>query len=1083
MYLWIRKLVVLLFGLLFFGGGIGAWFVYQHYSQRENVRLLLHDRLMQAFPNGQIDLSMAQATLVGGVQMSHLVVRMPDENGFAEALRLAQLTLYADQERLREGSLRVHKAIVKEPVLHLRQTADGKWNLMPRPGKPPQFLEPCEVLVRAGLVRLTLANPELPELEITQVEADIRCVPLARVEWDVRGRLGGHCAVTLRGHAELAEGRWVVDTAKFGPIDLEQTWEQLPDLLRERLCLQLENAMPRQVLGENVAVRKTSLSSQTEIGGLLELELNGYVQSSPETGLCCHGDITTTFEGVRLRHPALPMPVRDLHARLTLARDGLEINRARFMAGTARFDGSLSLPEWEPRTLSIRQTVKGLTFSPETMRVLPSGLRRTLEQLNPEGPVDLNGVFTFAEGRGKYVGSVHFNNNSVTCTRFPYRVDNIRGRLVSHPDDKVTIEGQGTASHQPVSLRGVISDCSRNGRLRITLSGESVPFDDTLINAMPPETAAALQKLVGSAGVADFEATLTREPGENRLCLHVEADARLAPFQCGWFPYRFDQVGGKIVVAGNETRFEDIVARNGTGEKTSVVKMSGSIVPTVDGTQVKLEFDGNQIPLDERFRQALPTAVQRAWDQIRPEGNFSSKCWVTRLPGQDVQIRLDMDPARTVITPVSFPYRLEGFQGRIHYENQQTRWQQLAARHDNTVWNSDEGRVQVEPDGGGKIVFANLRSERVPFEGGLRAALPMAMRDMLDFLSPSRPPALTFPKLEIGWSSDPRQHPEVVLDGAATFEDCDLIPSVGIKQASGRVTLAGQCGTAGRRLQGNLALSKIALMGVVGTQLAGRLDILGNEIKINILNGECFGGKIHGEVRSAGESATRCDARFMLLNASLGEYARQQWGANSTRVDGRVTGSLNLDVGPSGKPGARYFKGHGWVDMQDADIYRLPAILDILDVLGLKVPNGQVFDAVSASFTIQDQEMDVDELRLTSPSLSFTLIEPPGRIRLDDYSLAMRMGVRWAKGKIHVPLVTPLVNAASDQLLMTVKLQGSMSQLKVTPEPVPLGLKILELPGRLFDGRRRDDKGRTAPDRPAPSMKSETLSPPPRAPQ
>ena len=154
--------------------------------------------------------------------------------------------------------------------------------------------------------------------------------------------------------------------------------------------------------------------------------------------------------------------------------------------------------------------------------------------------------------------------------------------------------------------------------------------------------------------------------------------------------------------------------------------------------------------------------------------------------------------------------------------------------------------------------------------------------------------------------------------------------------------------------------------------------------------------------------------------------------------------------------------GHGSIEMRKADLFRLPILLDLFDILGLKAPDGQVFDKAVATFRLDDKRLIFKELELTSPVIDLVMDNKrgkPGTVELDtsriDIPLSVRIGQ--ARGQLHIPVFSDVLNLATNELL-GVRVEGTLASPKVIPEPLSGVRGLLTRPGEMLNPNRRRER-------------------------
>jgi len=119
------------------------------------------------------------------------------------------------------------------------------------------------------------------------------------------------------------------------------------------------------------------------------------------------------------------------------------------------------------------------------------------------------------------------------------------------------------------------------------------------------------------------------------------------------------------------------------------------------GNKLFLQFTGQQIPLDDDLRQALPPPVQRAWQELHPTGNINLQAQVRHLTGSakptiavTVAVTVYPQPESTAIKPNFFPYAMEKVEGKFTYQDGKIELSQMRAQH---------GRTSMRTNGNGEF--------------------------------------------------------------------------------------------------------------------------------------------------------------------------------------------------------------------------------------------------------------------------------------------------------------------------------------------------------------------------------------------
>lgn len=1019
MYAWFRRTAIMTFALLVFGvGGLG-WYAYIHYTDPVTIRRLFLTRLRQHLPGAQVELRAVEGHPLGGLYFRDLVISTPVGEGvFQEMIRFPTVYIVVDKDKLMQGQLEIRRAAFEKPTLRLRKLEDGKWNFTPylrkEPFKPP-FV--CAIDIKDGKIHVISDDPAIPGMDWSEIAGTVKMAPPpGEIIWNLIARLPGSPKIHSTGATDLVKGKFHIEAATDGPVDIAD--------LRAR-CPSLCSCMPAQNLDVTGKVALKAQLDKPDAASELKAELKAIVQQAT------------------VRHPTLPYPVTEADAEVIASLDGIVIPKLRCRCGPMLAEANGNFADCLAQTATIKFAIANVPFSPELYRLLPAKPQEIWKAYSPEGQVNVRGEIKRVQGKWSAAGIVSADDIAVTYEKFPYRADKIKGEMKLHPDGHVSVEGKGQARGRPVAIGGVLGGVYPLCRVDIQLSGTGVPFDEHLIEVIPEKARDFCRKFKGT-GQGDFVCHLTRADGETKVKSEIEVDLDFADCTAEWFPYRLEEVKGRLSISPLKTVFRRFTGCAGK----ATARIDGQVINTTDGAHIEVHVHAQSVPIDGTLKRALPESWDAAWAAIQPSGKLDVWCTVVKGPESPCDVRVSIDPKFAAIEPPAFPYRFEDFEGRIEYADRKVSWQKMQARHGDVVWRCAAGEVMAAL-GGGHLTVHEMVCPRLPFDKSLRDALPPVLQATMDFLQPDRPVFVRFKNFERRWYTDANRPAQIDYAGDVEMVDADIVPSVGLKKVTGRVNLVGTCEGERSQLEGNLDMGSLTVAGFTATQLLGRIEMNDGSIAIKNIKGGFYGGEIHGLIRATCPPTPAYDCRLDVFDASLAKYA--QTFPNAPQIDAAVNGQLYLKgAGPT----INKLSGSGAIQMNDADIYRLPFLFDLLDFLSLQMPDGQAFESANTAFRLQDKLMIVDELEIKSPTVSLFITERQGRLNLDNLGIDLRLGVRWAKGKLNVPIFSQTLNTASDQLF-TVLVDGKLTEPTFTPGPGSMLRQILDAPNRLFNANER----------------------------
>lgn len=296
------------------------------------------------------------------------------------------------------------------------------------------------------------------------------------------------------------------------------------------------------------------------------------------------------------------------------------------------------------------------------------------------GEVDLRVHLMRTAGRLDPEISVRCRNISITHYRFPYRVDRTVGTVVLH-DNQLTLHLTGQAGGHAVHVDGIFQNPGPESQGYLEVRGEGMRIDDGLLAAMPPRSADIVRSMRAS-GLFDFAYRHERIPngpvaGINSLGIRL---AQCTMSYTG-FPYPLSGVSGTIRMEEGRWTIKDVSGTNDSG----AVHCSGVLDPGLGSAgMLTLHFTGSAMVLERELRDALPSGMQRVWDDIEPRGSADVVATVRHdIQQRTTAVDLEATPhAGTVsIEPSWFPYRLEHLDGRLVWRNGQLRFENVRGSH------------------------------------------------------------------------------------------------------------------------------------------------------------------------------------------------------------------------------------------------------------------------------------------------------------------------------------------------------------------------------------------------------------------
>ncbi len=185
-------------------------------------------------------------------------------------------------------------------------------------------------------------------------------------------------------------------------------------------------------------------------------------------------------------------------------------------------------------------------------------------------------------------------------------------------------------------------------------------------------------------------------------------------------------------------------------------------------------------------------------------------------------------------------------------------------------------------------------------------------------------------------------------------------------------------------------------------------------------------------------------------NIDLNRFCMESVPGRQT-LKGRVSAGINLQ-GNGG--GVRTLVGQGGVQLRDADIYRLPFMVALLNFFNLKPPETSAFSTCNMDFRIAGENVSLDRIHFGGDVIS---MDGEGEM---DLNTAIRLSLHTIPGRseMQLPVWTKLVGGASQQI-MEIQVTGTLADPVIKRKAFPT---INEAIHTLQSGMQQDDRNQAA---------------------
>jgi hypothetical protein len=498
--------------------------------------------------------------------------------------------------------------------------------------------------------------------------------------------------------------------------------------------------------------------------------------------------------------------------------------------------------------------------------------------------------------------------------------------------------------------------------------------------------------------------------------------------------------------------FKGMRGTNGPG---TVVCREGRLDSRPGSEQMTLALHGENVPLENELRDALPPAHREAWNSLQPYGSINFDVVVSRSRGMaeptidlDVQPRGDATSLRTSIQPVAFPYRLEIHGGTMHYRNGHFDFRDLQAEHRSTRLRCGGGCDLVAGQGW-HLRLEKLAVQQARLQGEdpeLIAALPKPLSRAIAELRPTGPVALE------GNIEFSRRSPAEPVHAAWNVELFLNRSSVQVgpklENVFGSVRFNGISDGSRFASHGQLKVDSLTYRNLQFIDVAGPFWFDSENVFFGTLPAQLASGRPQSRVTSqlfGGVVALDCHVKLgavpqyhllaSVTNSDLGQFARENL-SNHQKLNGRML--ANIDV--RGGRGAHNLAGTGSIQLTDADLYELPGMVKLLKIIRAKAPDSTAFTKGDIDFAINGEHVALRRIDLSGDAVN---LSGEGELTLDGATNPVNLDLHTTVGRGNMPLLYSVLSSTSQQI-MTIHVTGPLDRPELTPEAFPVANQALE---------------------------------------
>lgn len=1001
----------------------------------DEIRVRLRSMLAAHYPDMEVHIRNARRVEGQGIEIRGLSISSPrEETAHRDLLFIDEMFLECGtdlSELLRRGP-RGRRLIVRGMRLHATCHEEGRWNissLLPLPdfgGSVPSI-----VVEDATLELQDLCRPSggIWSFRNIALKAQSGLDAQRGKQWRLSGSLlGDHFKrVHVEGLIDADRGSW----SARGTIDGLEMSQRLLD------------ALPNEI------AQYASVLATLRARARFQFRLDHQPDNAEPVRVTASGHLS---EG-RVDDPRLPLPLTDLEADVYISNDQIRIENLLARSGSTDLKMACQCERFlsdSPR-LQLTASIRRLPLDERLYAVLPERLRDHWDKFSPSGLVDAEIAVELQDNQFIPDITVTCRDVSFSYYKFAFRMRQGRGDVQWVGNTVYIRDFTALAGDQVVHMAGQFQNPGHRFTGWFDLSSEGpIPINHELISAMNETGQQITRSLNPTGGLTVTRGRIEKREPDGEPHSRWELTLDDCSIQYDRFPYAIHGISGRLVLEDRRWTFDGLRGRHGS----SYITCRGHWEPTATaagGGMLQLDFKCWDVPLNDSLRNAVGkyrVGAQQFWDDIRPRGTIDYARISLQLNTSTKQTSLELflekwPPDQNIegrsitIHPRWLSLKLEDCTGRFHFSNGQFQLEKFAAKR---------GSSRVELAGHGKflperqweITFSRLIADSLQVDHELTSALPSSLRSGIRQLNYQGTLSLNgHSRLQGGVDRPLLGDWDVLLD----IDDGAIANQLQLEHIYGGIRLQGRKNAQGFQCRGTLDIDSLMTHGIQVTQIQGpfRIDskqlTLGSQASVvkqgnppRQITAKAMKGDVAVDAVVILDDPLRFAVDLSLSNASIAELAHTVL-ARQHHVSGKGFAAIHLN---GTEAGLHTLQGTGQLRLREADIYELPLMARLLNLLSLRPPDDTAFTSSDVDFRLQGEQIYFDRVDFSGDAISLKghgWMDLNRHVNLNFYALVGRQDLQFR-------LIRMLLAEASKNIL-GIQVVGDIDNPQIIKKPLP----------------------------------------------
>ncbi|MBR5711913.1 MAG: hypothetical protein IKX40_14250 [Thermoguttaceae bacterium] len=1038
-------------------------------------------QLQEQFPNAVVNLQSAEFIRGHGVRLRGLRIRFPKSafiNSETNPVKESELVLpnsksglydfvtveemyIATKQSIKDllmNGLSIERVQLRNADIVLYPVDKERWNY--------QYLHFTAAKKRAPFREVELNDVDCHIRDYRREEAiyelrDIKAKMTLKSEneYDVIGVMTGDYArsVVYSGRINLSKKQMFFET------DVKQC--ELSDRLYNALPLE---ALPR----DEIAHKLRELRLIKNVTGIMSSKAYFSYDSFAQQGQKLKYRIVGEVVNGRWDWSASSEPLTNIRIKYDVSEK--EANIESFSANMGAGKIQMSYRQWtyeENAPKEIAFKVESIPLSNQFLSQFPQLPEKTADIWKSIQP---SGLIT-ADARIKFDGRTWTPNVKLQCQngallydKFPYPLSNLTGTIELNnqtlqinlvDSSNIVLDGKfAIPSELFVKSNNAASNMDANNSPFAKITGcfqvkaRNVSISDKVVNACP-EKAQELIRQFDPKGTFNVDVRLDVQGNKTPLDFVIDIALINCSGRYEQFPYPLRNVNGRLYMKNHLWTFDNLTVN------TTPVKMTGSGKVNLQPDQPHdffLNLKMTDLPVDRVLSSSMPEQNARLINELGITGSVNAQV--------DIAMRLDVDknPKLQIhavptdkdfsLRANSFPYRLEKVSGTIEYEDGRFTIKDFTGYHNQTLVCCQVNGMVI-PGVGWKAKLSKVAIDRLKIDRDLIEAIPESMRKSLTSLNLNGPLHYRG-EIDLNYNGKIQTPLSAQWNGEIGVQEVSIHKGIELRGICGGITTAGYMVNGDFYSEGRLAIESALWNKIQFSNITGPYQINNNQLflgtgapavlqslypnipntfqkpissgadgKQQPLTARLFGGNFSANIVTVSGEEPRFGAYMLLQNARLEQCGEV---TQSERLLGKFHSSLVLS---GNSDDTNSLRGKGNFQLEEADIYHLPAIVSMLKLLSVKEPSQNAFSNSEAEFVITGRRLFFSKLNFRGDAISLYgsgEMDFNKRVNLSFYTQV-------GKGEYAIPVVHDIFRGVS-QNVMRIRMEGPINQLQIRRE-------------------------------------------------